>query len=93
MSKHLLIEGRVLKPGGWVQMVECYYMCQSDNGSITDGSALRQWSDKYFQALGDVKDLRAPLQLRNMLSAAGLVNIENRMIPLPFCDWPNSKYP
>ena len=74
-------------------MIECYYMCQSDNGSITDNSALRQWSSKYFQALGTIKDLRAPLQLHNMLSAAGLVNIENRMIPLPFCGWPNSKSP
>ncbi|KAL8769744.1 MAG: hypothetical protein Q9209_004360 [Squamulea sp. 1 TL-2023] len=33
---------RVLKPGCWVQMVELYYMCQSDNGSITDSHPLRQ---------------------------------------------------
>lgn len=34
---------RVLRPGGWCQMVEIYYNAQSDNGSLTDGrSALGQ---------------------------------------------------
>ncbi|MCJ1255466.1 hypothetical protein MMC24_003282 [Lignoscripta atroalba] len=80
---------RVLKPGGWVQMVECYYMCQSDNGSITDTNALRQWSNKYLRALDGIKDLRAPLQLQNIFTSAGLVNVESRMIPLPLCGWPN----
>jgi hypothetical protein len=28
---------KVLKPGGWCQMVEIYFMAQSDNGSLTDG--------------------------------------------------------
>ncbi len=28
---------RVLRPGGWCQMVEIYFNAQSDNGSLTDG--------------------------------------------------------
>ncbi|KAI9874882.1 MAG: hypothetical protein M1830_009179 [Pleopsidium flavum] len=81
---------RALKPGGWLQMVELYYNCQSYNGSITDGHALRQWSTKYLQSLEDVKDLRAPMRLQGMMGAAGLVNLEHRMIELPLCGWSNN---
>ncbi|MCJ1370700.1 hypothetical protein MMC20_001913 [Loxospora ochrophaea] len=88
MSK--LTGKRVLKPGGWLQMVECYYMFQSDNGSITDSNALRQWSNNYMTALGGTKDPRAPLRMQQMFSAAGLVEIECKMLPLPLCAWSNN---
>ncbi|MCJ1244978.1 hypothetical protein MMC30_002179 [Trapelia coarctata] len=69
---------RVLKPNGWVQLVDYYFMCQSDNGSIDDTSALRQWSTNYIRALDATKDPRSALQLQNMFSAAGLVDVETR---------------
>lgn len=72
-------------------MIECYYLCQSDNGSITDSHALRQWSHNYFRSLDGVKDLRAPLNLRDRFTAAGLVDVESQMIPLPLCGWSNGK--
>jgi hypothetical protein len=78
---------RVLKPGGWVQMVECYYMCQSDNGSITESHALRQWSNRYINAIEGIKDPRAPMQLPSLFNAAGFVEVESRMIPLPLSGW------
>lgn len=28
---------RVIRPGGWCQMVEMYYNVQSDNGTLTSG--------------------------------------------------------
>ena len=68
-------------------MVEIYYNCQSDNGSLTEDHALRQWSSKYMTSLADVKDLRAPLRLGQMIQSAGLVGLETRMIPLPLCGW------
>ena len=86
-----LIMTRVLKPGGWVQMVECYYMCQSDNGSISDENALRQWSEHYLRAIEEKKDPRAPLQLQSMINAAGLVDVESRMMPMPLCGWANGE--
>jgi predicted methyltransferase len=30
---------RVLRPGGWCQMVEIYFNAQSDNGSLTAGKS------------------------------------------------------
>ena len=32
---------RVLRPGGWVQIVEIYFNAQSDNGMLTDGELTR----------------------------------------------------
>lgn len=83
--------GRVLKPGGWVQMTELYWMCQSDNGSITDSHPLRRWSDHYIRSLEGIKDPRAPLRLHGHFSAAGLIEIEQRMIPLPLCGWSSGR--
>lgn len=31
---------RVLRPGGWCQMVEIYFNAQSDNGAVTDGKTV-----------------------------------------------------
>ena len=84
---------RVLKPGGWVQMVECYYMCQSDNGSITQSHPLHEWSTKYISALDGVKNPRAPMQLQTLFHAAGFVEVESKMIPLPLCGWSTGEEP
>ena len=71
-------------------MVECYFMCQSDNGSLTDSHPLRQWSNNYIRSLEGIKDLRAPRRLPDLFTAAGFVEIEHRMIPMPLCGWSNS---
>lgn len=62
-------------------------MCQSDNGSITGSHALRRWSDNYIRSLEGIKDPRAPLRLQGLFSAAGLVEIEHKMIRLPLWGW------
>ncbi|CAI7598057.1 unnamed protein product [Penicillium viridicatum] len=78
---------RVLKPGGWVQMVEIYFNVQSDNGSITDEHALRRWSTQYLRALEDRKDLRIGSKLRTLMTEAGFVEVDTKMIPLPLSAW------
>ncbi|CDM31683.1 unnamed protein product [Penicillium roqueforti FM164] len=84
---YLLDIVRVLKPGGWVQMVEIYFNVQSDNGSITDEHALRRWSTKYMRALEDRKDLRIGSKLRTLMTEAGFVEVDTKMIPLPLSAW------
>ncbi|RFU28282.1 hypothetical protein B7463_g8067, partial [Scytalidium lignicola] len=78
---------RVTRPGGWCQMVELYLNIQSDNGTLTAAHALQQWSTKYLESLSDVKDLRVPLRLPNLMRNAGFGEIEHRMIPLHTCGW------
>ena len=74
-------------------MVELYYQCQSDNGSLTDAHALRQWSTNYLRSLEGIKDPRAPTRLREFFIAAGFTNVEFRMIQLPLCGWSTGKPP
>jgi hypothetical protein len=83
---------RVARPGGWVQLVELYLNVQSDNGSLTEDHALRQWSNRLFESYAGLKDLRVPLRLQNLMRDAGFVDVESRMIPLPTCAWPTGQY-
>lgn len=34
---------RVLRPGGWCQVVEVYFQAQSDNGRLTDRELPEKW--------------------------------------------------
>ncbi|KAI2781912.1 S-adenosyl-L-methionine-dependent methyltransferase [Daldinia loculata] len=78
---------RCLRRGGWCQMVEIDYNAQSDNGTLTDGHALRQWSDKYSRAMSQLKNVEAPRRLAHWMRQAGFTDVEERMIPLPMCGW------
>jgi hypothetical protein len=84
---------RVLKPGGWVQMVEIYFNVQSDNGSISDEHALRQWSSQLMRSMEGIKDFRVGTRLKTLLLAAGFTEVDAKMIPLPLSAWPDSKLP
>ncbi|KAA8904481.1 S-adenosyl-L-methionine-dependent methyltransferase [Sphaerosporella brunnea] len=79
---------RVCKPGGWLQFVEPYHNIQSDNGTLTNDHALRQVSTYFSHAIGDVKDIRAPMRLGEMMRNAGLVGVATQMVQLPLNGWP-----
>ncbi|OJD18813.1 hypothetical protein AJ78_01220 [Emergomyces pasteurianus Ep9510] len=78
---------RTLRPGGWVQMAEMYLNVQSDNGTITNNHALRQWSSRYVRGIEDVKDPRIAMNLGNLLTSAGFVNVETKLINVPLAPW------
>lgn len=73
-------------------MVEIYFNVQSDNGSITDEHALRRWSTQYLRALEDRKDLRIGSKLRTLMTEAGFVEVDTKMIPLPLSAWSTGWY-
>ncbi|KAK4465270.1 S-adenosyl-L-methionine-dependent methyltransferase [Cladorrhinum samala] len=79
---------RVLRPGGWCQMVEIYFNAQSDNGTLTENHALQMWSQNYMQSLQPYKDPRAPLRLQSLMTQAGFVEVESRLLRLPLSGWP-----
>jgi len=68
-------------------MVELYLNVQSDNGTIADQNALRQWSAKYRAALDDLKDLSVGTRLGNLMAAAGLVEVDIKRMQLPLSAW------
>ncbi|KAK1779095.1 S-adenosyl-L-methionine-dependent methyltransferase [Copromyces sp. CBS 386.78] len=80
---------RILRPGGWCQMVEIYFNAQSDNGTLTPNHALQVWSQSYIQSVQPYKDPRAALRLQQMLTEVGFVEVETRLVTLPLCGWSN----
>ncbi|SPQ23682.1 d8484310-72a4-40f8-8227-25c48514d0b9 [Thermothielavioides terrestris] len=78
---------RILRPGGWCQMVEIYFNAQSDNGTLTSNHALQVWSQSYMQSIQPAKDPRAPLRLQNWMIQAGFVEVESRLLTLPLSGW------
>ncbi|KAI1403381.1 hypothetical protein F4819DRAFT_484651 [Hypoxylon fuscum] len=82
---------RCLRGGGWCQMAEIDFNAQSDNGTLTDGHALRQWSEKYRQAMSRFKNPEAPRRLGHWMRNAGFTDVEERMIPLPMCGWSDNQ--
>ncbi|PHH85918.1 hypothetical protein CDD83_10996 [Cordyceps sp. RAO-2017] len=79
---------RVLRPGGWCQMVEVYFNAQSDNGTLGRDDALSRWSSQYLNTLHPRKDPRAALQLPSWMRSAGFKEVESRLLTLPMCAWP-----
>ncbi|KAI2624393.1 S-adenosyl-L-methionine-dependent methyltransferase [Hypoxylon sp. NC1633] len=69
---------RCLRGGGWCQMVEMDFNAQSDNGTLTDGHALRQWSEKYTRAASQYKSPEAPRRLGHWMRHAGFTDVEER---------------
>ncbi|KAK0735860.1 S-adenosyl-L-methionine-dependent methyltransferase, partial [Apiosordaria backusii] len=80
---------RVLRPGGWCQMVEIYYNAQSDNGTLTANHALQVWSQSYLQSIQHYKDPRVALRLQTLMTEAGFVEVESRLLTLPLSGWSN----
>ncbi|CCX16239.1 S-adenosyl-L-methionine-dependent methyltransferase [Pyronema domesticum] len=78
---------RVVKPGGWLQFIEPYHVVQSDNGTLTDDHAVRQFSMQYSDVLEGKKDVRAAMHLEAWFREAGLVDVEYTMIPIPLNAW------
>lgn len=44
-----------------------------------------------MDAFGQTRDLRVGTRLKSLLMAAGLVEVDTRMIPLPLSAWPGGK--
>ena len=49
---------------------------------------LRRWSARYLESLQPYKNPRAPLQLQQMMTEAGFVEVESRLLTLPLNGWP-----
>ncbi|RDA83741.1 hypothetical protein CP532_3659 [Ophiocordyceps camponoti-leonardi (nom. inval.)] len=75
---------RVLRPGGWCQMVEVYFNAQSDNGTLE-----REWSREYLDTMHRHKDPRAAMHLASWMRSEGFTEVESRLLTLPMCAWPS----
>ena len=81
---------RVLKPGGWIETFDCNGFFESDDGTITDTTALSQWG--YFLREGALKlgskasfnVIRDELQVKG-LEEANFQRITENPIKVSFC--------
>ncbi|RCI10422.1 hypothetical protein L249_4414, partial [Ophiocordyceps polyrhachis-furcata BCC 54312] len=80
---------RVLRPGGWCQMVEVYFNAQSDNGTLERDHALSEWSREYLDTMHRQKDPRAAMHLASWMRSEGFTEVESRLLTLPMCAWPS----
>ncbi|KAF1960502.1 S-adenosyl-L-methionine-dependent methyltransferase [Byssothecium circinans] len=79
---------RLLKPGGWLQMMEYYPNIQSDSGLLPDHSALTQWWNAYASAMERSNRIpRIGQRLQALMTEAGLRDVYMSRVNLPIGGW------
>lgn len=79
---------RLLKPGGWIQMIESNLCFQSDNGMLPDVSATNawwSWYSRYMDIAG--RDARCGRHLERYCQAAGFERVTATQYRLPVGGW------
>ncbi|KAF4339633.1 hypothetical protein FBEOM_6416 [Fusarium beomiforme] len=82
---------KCLKPGGWIESHEALSRMDSDDGSITEKSAMHQWG-KFFveggKKIGRSFTIVEDGVQRSSMEKAGFVNLEQRDFKVPIGGWP-----
>jgi hypothetical protein len=82
----------LLRPNGWIQIVEYYLNIQSSSGRLTDDSAVRRWWNKYSEAMSQMnRDPRIGNRLQNLFIEAKLGDVRVETLQLPIGDWESGK--
>jgi hypothetical protein len=82
----------LLRPNGWIQVVEYYLNIQSSSGLLTDESAVRRWWSKYSEAMSQMNcDPRIGNRLQSLFNEARLGYVRVETIQLPIGDWETGK--
>ncbi|KAF4472885.1 methyltransferase, partial [Fusarium albosuccineum] len=82
---------RCCKPGGFIESLESAPYLESDDGTVTESSAMAQWGKLFAQGgrkLGRSFTIVDDQEQRNGMAAAGFVDIQEFNIKIPLGDWP-----
>lgn len=83
---------QMLRPGGWLQLIEIHQQFQSAAGRPNDFPMLVQWWELYKRALTHMgKDYQRSRQLRPLLTEAHFDAVRERVEQLPIGDWKAGK--
>jgi hypothetical protein len=78
----------LLRPNGWLQMMEYYPNIQSDSGLLSDQSALRRWWAKYVAAMErSNRNPRIGQRLQQLMLEAGLRDVRGELLHIPIGAW------
>ena len=83
-----------LKSGfGWFEFVDFDLELFSDDGSLSQKSALVQWQNILFDATSSTgKSFRYPKRIREMLQEAKFIDIQQVTLRVPINTWPTDPY-
>jgi ubiquinone/menaquinone biosynthesis C-methylase UbiE len=83
---------RVLKPGGWYEQAEFSLGFTSDDGSVTDDTAMGNWIKhgiKCFEVIG--KPILLYETMAADIRAVGFTSVEERKFKWPIGPWPKDR--
>lgn len=84
----------LLRPGGWVQIMEYLPIIQSHNGRLTDQNAVRRWWQEYQGAMADMdRDPRIGRRLKRLLLDNRYRDVDVDIVQLHIGDWSKSESP
>ncbi|RSL49182.1 hypothetical protein CEP54_012556 [Fusarium duplospermum] len=82
---------RCCKPGGYIESLESAPWLESDDGTVTDETAMSQWGKLFVKGglkIGRSFTLVDDEEQRKGMEAAGFVDIQEFNIKVPLGDWP-----
>ncbi|GME44409.1 putative tam domain methyltransferase protein [Neofusicoccum parvum] len=80
-----------LKPGGYIEAKETDAWATSDDDTIPASSNLMRWQERCFAASRTLGlSPTAPEQLKQWITDAGFVDVQERQFKLPFNEWPKN---
>ena len=80
------------KPGGWVEFQDFTMRFYSNDGTVTEGSALDRWPNEIMVGLKTLGLEPEPgPQLETWVRNAGFKNIHHQVFPFPVGSWPKDK--
>ncbi|KAI4948130.1 hypothetical protein J4E91_006124 [Alternaria rosae] len=78
----------LLRPGGWVQIMEYLPIIQSHNGRLTDQHAVRKWWQEYQSAMAGMdRDPRIGRRLKQLLLDNRYRDVDVDIVQLHIGDW------
>ncbi|KAF2094054.1 S-adenosyl-L-methionine-dependent methyltransferase [Rhizodiscina lignyota] len=82
---------RLLRRGGWAQLVEYYFIVQSDNGRINDDNPISQWGTCYRRSMEGDRDPRAGRHIRQLMRDSGFSDVQEQIFHVPIGSWHNDE--
>jgi len=77
-----------MKPGGWIESLEMDIQFTSDDGTVTPGHTMYDWSQLFIDAGEKMgRTFLIPRQSRKLLEDAGFVDLHSRTYKMPVGSW------
>ncbi|KAM0331503.1 hypothetical protein ACHAQA_003180 [Verticillium albo-atrum] len=81
-----------LQPGGWIEMVDCLFPIESDDGTLNEDQIIMKWINGLIEASANLgRPLTDAKHHEQRLIDAGFENVQKRVFKWPTNTWPRDK--